>query len=245
MVAAALMGQRHLEIAANNLANVNTVGFKAERPMFELNQETQAPDAASRLGPGLVRRSRWAGSHIDYTGGKTQQTGNPLDLAIGNPGFFVIQSPNGLRYTRAGQFTISSNQEIVTSQGWPLLGTNGQPIRVRTGGGPIAVGYGGEVLMGGQAAGKIQVVDFPRPYRLFKEQGSVFGVVDPAERGTPVATPQIAQGTLEMSNVSAIKEMVGLIETARQFEAYQKVIQSFDAMSDRAVNDLGRSQLNT
>lgn len=243
VVAAALLRQRHLEITTNNLANASTVGFKAERPFFDLHRDSQPPDEIRPLGDDLVRQSRWAGSHIDYSGGKTQQTTNPLDLSLVGSGFFVLQTAAGLRYTRAGQFTLNGNREIVSQDGWPVLGRGGAPIRLPVGeGAKIVIGQTGEVRVGEQAAGQIQVVDFPKPYRLFKQHGASFSTIDPRETGTPVAIPQMVQGSLELSNVQPVTEMVGLIETARLYEAYQKILQSFDTMNDRAVNDLGRTQ---
>ena len=244
MVAAALLRQRHLEIATNNLANASTVGFKAERPYFDLYREAQSPDELRPLGDDLVRQSRWAGTNVDYKGGKIQHTTNPLDLSLVGPGFFVLQSPQGPRYTRAGQFTLSVNREIVSQDGWPVLGEGGAPIRVPAGGEgeKIVIGLTGEVRMGDRPVGRFQVVDFPQPYRLFKQHGASFSTVDARETGAAVANPQMVQGTLELSYVSPISEMVALIETARLYEAYQKVFQSFDSMSDRAVNDLGRTQ---
>ena len=243
VVAAALLRQRHLEITTNNLANANTVGFKSERPVFDLHRDGQSPDEIRRLGSDLVQQSRWAATLVNYAGGKIQHTANPLDVSLVGSGFFVLQSPNGLRYTRAGQFTLNGNREIVSADGWPVLGPDGRALRLPAAGADkIVIGQTGEVRVGEQPAGRIQVVDFPQPYRLFKQNGAAFSTIDPQQTGTPVTNPQMVQGTLELSNVSTITEMVELIETARMYEAYQKILQSFDTMSDRAINDLGRTQ---
>ncbi|MBI3128948.1 MAG: flagellar hook-basal body protein [Candidatus Tectomicrobia bacterium] len=241
VIAAALLRQRHLEIATNNLANASTVGFKAERPVFDLHQTEAPADEIRPLGGDLVRQSRWAATLINYSGGKTQHTANPLDVSIVGDGFFVLQTPEGRRYTRAGQFALNGSREIVSADGFPVLGVEGRAIRLPAGD-KIVIGQTGEVMVGNAVAGRIRVVDFPKPYKLFKQNGAAFSTIDPREEGTPVAAPQLVQGSLELSNVSPISEMVALIETARLYEAYQKIFQSFDSMSDRAVNDLGRTQ---
>jgi len=245
IVGSALLHQRHLEIATNNLANMNTVGYKAERPLFRLDANFLPPGEFPHLGKDAIQRSLWSRTHIDFTQGNIKQTGNPLDVALNGPGFFVLQTPDGPRYTRAGQFKLNGAGDLISPEGWPVLARGGNPIRLAgaaLAGAKILIGGAGEVQVGGQAVGQLDVVDFPAPYRLEKRGGATFALTDPDARSTPVAAPRIVQGALEHSNVGSVAEMVGLIETARLYEAYQKILQSFDDARGRAVNDLGRVQ---
>lgn len=227
---------KRLDIISNNLANVNTPGFKKDHMSFESllagSVNPPAVPQGSTADPILQREN----IYIDYGAGPVTQTGNPLDLTIDGDGFFVIQTPNGQAYTRQGNFRLSADGTLVTVDGMQVLGQGG-PIRVQ--GSVIEIDYKGVVTVDGTPSGTISIVDFPRPYALTKTDGARFVPAD-AQTATQAASGSIRQGHLEGSNVDSISEMVQMIETNRYFETCSKVIKGFDDMAAKAANDIGR-----
>lgn len=235
-ISGSVAAMKRLDIISNNLANVNTPGFKKDHMSFEsLLAGPVNPPAVpqgSTADPILQREN----IYIDYGAGPVSQTGNPLDLAIDGDGFFVVQTPDGQAYTRQGNFRLSADGTLVTADGLPVLGQGG-PIRAQ--GSVIEIDYKGVVTVDGTPSGTISVVDFPRPYALTKTDGARFVPAD-AQAAPQAASGSIRQGHLEGSNVDSISEMVQMIETNRYFEACSKVIKGFDDIAAKATNDLGR-----
>lgn len=243
LVGASMLQQRRLEVVANNLAQVNTPGFKSDVPVFRIDDLAAPSDQELELGAESVQQAAWRFTHVDYSQGSFKQTNNPLDLALNGDGFFTLRSPDGLRYTRSGQFSLNDEGVLISSQGWPVLGEGDQEIQINNASATksgIFINQTGQVVANGQVAGTIQIADFPKPYALVKRG---FASFSPVDSNVDITTPEgtaVFQGYTESSNVNAISEMVRLIEIARLYEAYQKSIQSFDEIDDRAVNDLGR-----
>lgn len=233
----ATASMQRLDTIANNLANVNTAGFKRDRISFEsLLQNTTAPPA-NRIADDPV----FAGEihATDFALGPQRQTGNPLDLALETDGFFVVNTPEGQAYTRQGNFRRGDSGQLVTADGYAVLG-NGAPITIPPTAVKIDIDGRGGVYADGAQVGTIDLVDFPKPYALQK-QGN--GLIKPADQNSPpqAATgARVAQGYLEESNVSSITEMVQMIETNRHYEACAKIIRNFDDITGKAVNDLGK-----
>lgn len=231
-----IAAMKRMDIISNNLANVNTPGFKKDKMLFEsMLAGTVNPPAVpqgSTADPILQKEN----VYIDYAAGPIAQSGNPLDLAIDGDGFFVIQTPEGRAYTRQGNFRLGADGTLVTSEGYPVMGQNG-PINVQ--GGTVEIDATGVVTVDGSPSGTISVVDFPRPYKLTKTSGARFIPEDPQAVPQP-AIAGISQGHLEGSNVETISEMVQMIETSRYFDACQRVIKGFDDMVGKAVNEMGR-----
>ena len=226
------------EILANNLANSDTPGFKADQILVE--PLTPGPDLTlpvffpQTFPPSNVRVAR---HFTDYSQGYVRNTERPLDVALTGPGFFVVDTPDGERYTRAGNFTVDREGSLVTPSGHRVLGQGG-PLQLRQG--QVAINGQGQILENGQVVGTLRIVDFPRPYDLTKEAQQLFRPSDPA------VVPQEIQGTvvgghLESSNVGIVESMVTLIDTLRTFETYQKMIQSMDETVKQAANELGRA----
>ena len=232
-----LAAMRRLDILSNNLANVNTPGFKKERMLFESLlasvKNSTSPPGTPTDAPVL------AADRVitDYSPGPLKETGNPLDLAIEGDGFFVVNTPNGPAYTRQGNFRRDQAGRIVTVDGYELQGTGG-PITIT--GGKVDVDARGQVSVDGAQVGTLQIVDFPHPYALDKAGNGLFVPSDP--QNTPQATTaaRISQGFIEQSNVNTIQEMVELIETNRFFEMCSKAVKSYDDLTARAANDLGK-----
>ena len=221
--------QIRLDVLANNLANADTPGFKAEL----LSVESSAAAEPGVLQPGnAVGRVRVGQRGLDASPGILQVSGNPLDLALAGPGLFVLESPQGERYTRAGTFTRDAEGYLATAQGLRVLGSRG----------PIAVpATGFRVDANGQIAGgdSIRIVAGPDVPGLLRAGNNLYapapGAAPPAE--LPRAT--VLQGQLERSNTNVVLAMVDMLATVRNYEAHQRVMQSIDQASGQA-NEIGR-----
>jgi flagellar basal-body rod protein FlgG len=232
-----LAAMRRLDVISNNLANVNTPGYKKDKMSFEgllaSNVNPPAVPQSTTADPILQKENMY----IDFAAGTVTQSGNPLDLALDGDGFFAVTTPDGTAYTRQGNFRTSADGTLVTVDGYPVQGANGAEIRVQ--GSRIEIDAKGGISVDGTQAGAVSVVHFEKPYALTKSGSALFVPADP--QTTPQAgKAQVLQGYLEGSNVESISEMVQLIETNRFFEACSKVIKGFDDMSAKAANELGR-----
>jgi flagellar basal-body rod protein FlgF len=232
-----LASQQRLETLSNNLANVNTAGFKRDRVIFEsVLASVKNPSQPSGT---LTDSPTMSGVSFatDFSAGPARQTGNTLDLALDGDGFFVVNSPQGRAYTRQGNFHVNGSGRLVTADGNEVL-ANGAPITVN--GGKVDIDGKGVVSVDGNRVASLDVVDFPKPYQLQKAGGALFvaGAAGAAEQ--PARTTQVRQGFLEDSNVNPVLEMANLIETTRYYESCIKAGQSYDDMASKAANDLGK-----
>jgi len=223
---------------ANNLANANTTGFKKD--------VTITKDFASMLidrirdGNETAIGSTGAGSLIDENAtiqsqGSLKNTGGTVDFAIDGKGYFTVETPNGVRYTRNGEFTQNARGELVTLEGNRVLSNNG-PVRLN--GSKLTVDAQGNMLVDGQQRGRLQVTEFADERQLVKEGNSLFSA--PAGQAGRQATGSVRQGFLENSNVNVVSEMVNLISAYRAYEVNSKVIQSHDQLLDKAANEVGK-----
>lgn len=237
--AGALLQQMRMNMLSNNLANINTSGFKADRPLFRI--DAAAPDeAAGGTVPG--RLSPYAPpmeALTDFASGPTVKTGNPLDVAIVGDGFLEVQSPEGSRFTRKGNLTINDAGLLSTSEGWPVMGQGGE---ITVDGSKVEISSQGEVYVDGEAVDILRVVAFDQPQQLIKTGNTLF-MSPQGETGNAVDEDQvqIAQGYIEGSNVDAIRTMTEVIETMRVFEAYQRIIRSVDETTAKTVNEVGKN----
>ena len=232
----AIVQELRLQVIANNLANANTTGYKADRPSFRIpgDEETKVeedkagelPKAYDMRDPGEEIEDPPAtlpfGQLVDFSQGPTRVTGNPLDFAINGSGFFVVQTESGTAYTRDGSFTRAEDGTLVTHEGRPVLGENGT---ITLDGEDVAVDMDGNILVDGQQVGTLKVVEFPKPYPLEKTQDNLFVPISQAVAEEKAEDFTVAQGALEASNVNPIVAMTEMVETHRMFEFYQKVIQ--------------------
>jgi len=231
-----IAAMKRMDIISNNLANVNTPGYKKDKMLFESMLAGAANPPAVPQGATADPILQKESVYIDYGAGPVSQSGNPLDLAIDGDGFFMIQTPSGTAYTRQGNFRLGADGTLVTSDGYPVMSQNG-PIRIQ--GGTVEIDAKGVVMVDGSEFGAISVVDFPKPYALKKIASAQFLPADPQVTPQP-ATGSVRQGQLEGSNVETITEMVQMIETSRYFDSCQRVIKGFDDMVGKAVNEMGR-----
>lgn len=231
-----IAAMKRMDIISNNLANVNTPGFKKDKMTFEgmlVGAATPLAVPQSKTADPILQKED---VYIDYTTGPVSQTGNSLDMAIDGDGFFTVTTPNGIAYTRQGNFRLTADGTLVTSDGFPVMGQGGE-IHIK--GSNVEINAKGEITVDGEAAGALNVVDFPKPYKLTKTGSALFVPSDP--QATPqAAKAEVRQGHLEGANVDPVSEMVQMIETNRYFDACQRVILSYDSMASKAANDLGK-----
>jgi flagellar basal-body rod protein FlgF len=228
-----------MEVIGNNLANINTVGFKKDNVFIHV-LKTTGLEQAKGAGEIAGYDSR---KYTDFSEGSLQQTGNPLDVALQGRGFFVVDTPGGVQLTRNGNFTLSLDGTLVTSQGRPVMGTEGyihfSDIQTLPAG-KIAITEGGEITVDKKIIGKLRIAEVADATAL-KKNGDSFLV---AETSAPIviANPDsviVRQGYLEESNVEGLEELITMVELARNFESGQKAIQYQDGTLER-LNEVGR-----
>jgi flagellar basal-body rod protein FlgG len=244
--------QQRIDVIANNLANVNTTGFKKSRVDFQdlLYQQVRAPGTSSAQGvsvpTGLQVGTgvRTAATHRTFTTGDLMQTGNQLDIAIEGNGFFQVTMPDGTpAFTRAGNFELDAHGQIVTPDGYTL----DPAIAVPPGATSVTIGADGtvSVTIDGETeateVGQIQLANFANPGGLMSI-GRNFVRPTTASGEAQIGPPGIdgvgslSQGFLEMSNVKVVEEMIGLIASQRAYEISSKVIQASDEMLQATAN---------
>ncbi|KHK02161.1 flagellar basal-body rod protein FlgF [Desulfovibrio sp. TomC] len=242
----ALSTETRLNISANNLANINTTGFKRDRVSFEDTFFRYAHDyhvdprgdiRQKELLPraDLIAKPRLAMQQTDFSQGGLVATGNPLDMAIQGPGFFKVADASGTAYTRNGAFHRSAEGMLVNDQDKPVLG-NGGPIQLPEG--RVSVDGSGSVYVDGAQVGQVDVVTVQNPDALQKLGANLYTPQAGAtiQEGAAVAgRTEVAQGFLEKPNVEVVEEMVSMIETQRTFEAYQKVMTSSNELDTKAI----------
>ena len=223
---------------ANNLANLNTTGYKRQETIeSEFGQELIKRIDHQKTDIGAMGSGAFvSGIADDFTSGAYQETGNSLDLAISGEGFFAVQTDQGVKYTRNGEFTIDDQNQIVNQNGDPLLGQNGA-IQLPEQGDVVI--EDNNVLVNGFEIDTIELVGFENAEGLIREGDTMF-TAGPDVGEEFVAEGLIEQGFLEESNVNPIEEMTRMIETTRSYEADQKAIQAHDDTLDAAINRVGR-----
>ncbi|MFH1845491.1 MAG: flagellar hook-basal body protein [bacterium] len=243
------MQQVRLDTLANNLANMDAVGFKQV-----LTRVSEPPRENPQSGPeslpaGLGRTGRnqlnWEPTQqqlltqaVDVRAGSLTTTGRPTDVALLSEGFFVIQTENGEEYTRNGSFRLDDQRRLVTTDGLPLAGTGG-PLTIE--GAAYSIERDGAVMVDGGQIGQLRVVNFAAPDRLRHAGNSRLAAPDGME-AEPVAREQvhIEQGMLEGSNVDPVITLVNMIAAQRAFEIESKILQTNDESLDKSINTLGQ-----
>jgi len=226
-----------LDIAATNLANAQTPGYRAEQEYFR--SALMGPGAAdSQLGRTVNNFGLLGGDRLNLGQGALDPTGNPLDLAIEGEGFFQIQTPNGLRYTRDGGFHRAPNGQLVTAAGDPVLSTAGQSIPVPPG--QITVGVDGVVSAAGGVVARVGVFTFPAGTELTAEGTNRYVAPEQAQPAASKAAT-VHQGALESANQGMIPGTLNLIVVQREAEMMQKALTIFHTDFNKfATEDLPR-----
>jgi flagellar basal-body rod protein FlgG len=228
-----------LEVIANNLANIDTTGFKKDNIFIQMMKDTEIAQAQGKgdLAGYDVKR------YSDFKEGSLKDTHNPLDIAIQGHGFFVADTPAGVRYTRNGNFMLSVDGTLQTSQGYPVMGTAGAirfPDMQKLAHGEVVVSEDGEITVDKNVVARLRIVDFDDLTKLKKDGDSFFadgGLQKPVD--IDGSSTLLRQGHLEESNVEGIEEMIEMVELTRDFESSQRAIQYQDATLDK-IMDVGR-----
>ena len=217
LIEGSLFQELRVGAISNNLANVNTTGFKRDIISFD--------EVLSEVR-----------STTDFSPGPGRHTGNELDLTLNGAGFFKIQTAEGIRYTRDGSFRLDGDGNLVNQQGDKVLGQNGTiPIQD----GHVSIDKDGNVLVDNETVDKILVVDFQKQellkkegYSYYKYEGEEVDITSPKDVG-------IQQGYLEQANVNPTEAMIQMIEAFRAYESVQKAIQSMDEITNQLITDAG------
>jgi len=219
--------QNTLEAQANNIANASTVGFKAERLLYtSIEAEKKGSSDKQNLVAGVLTSGT-----ADFSSGSIQQTGRSLDLAIEGDAFLQIQTPRGVRFTRAGNLSLNANGQLVTKNGDLVVGETGAITVPQKG--EISIGRDGTLAAGNQTFDKLKLVRFNNPPSALIKEGDSLFMMTGAEQPQENVNSTVMQGSLENSNINSISEMVAMINNNREFESLQKSVSTL-------MNDIGR-----
>ena len=251
----ALTNEYRMANIANNLANVNTAGYKRDvisfkdtfrmfahdvvmEPVNNIRSQKLFPD------PQHMARPRIATSKTDFSQGAMKYTGNPLDIAIAGEGFFTFQANGENFYSRDGHFVLDSGGRLMTPQGFSVLGAGGTELSIPAGTKNVPLASDGTLFADAEIVGQIQVTTVDNLEGLQKVGQNLYRIRE-GSGAAEVEAPQrttLEQGYMETANVEVVYEMVNMIEAQRQFEAYQKVMQTSDALDREATTKIGRGR---
>lgn len=238
-VAAAGMRARMeaLDLLANNLANVNTPGYKADREFYHLYTAAEAWEGPLRFPPSEMPSldSQWT----DYSQGSIQTTGSPLDLALHGEGFLAAERDGKVVYLRSGSFHVAPDGTVRTADGYALRKAGGGLIQVDPQA-EVKIGMDGSVEQRGAVVGRLELTAFENPQALEKATGPYFRLADASEATKAATATRILQGRLEASNVTAAEAAIRLVTVMRQFESLQRALLIHSDMGRRSVEELAR-----
>jgi flagellar basal-body rod protein FlgG len=247
ILSGALAHERRMQVFANNMANVNTAGFKQDEQAFKAifpRQQAGIPAIGHPVGlvqqitarPLGVAERAFVAPHLvktTFEPGRVRLTGNPLDLAIQGSGFFEVKTPQGTRYTRNGMLSLDNQRRLVTNLGYPVMGTKGE---IKIPAGKLDISTQGDIKVDDKPVGTITIMEFPDDQMPQKFAEGLFI----SDKGKAAKNPQIQVGHIEESNVNSIGEMVKMIQGMRSYESTQKLIQALDRMAEVTIQDVGR-----
>ena len=225
-----------LDVAAGNIANANTPGFRADRALF---RQTLAQANNRAIPTQSLRYSVARTVEPDSRQGQMVQTGRGLDVALRDKdSLFVVSTPEGERYTRAGSFQLTSDGRLTTAGGATVLGAGRSPVTVPEGARDVSISPTGELIIDGAESGtKLMCVSFAKPNTLEKQGSVLLRATQAAGRPTE-KDPDLATGSIELSNSSAIEGMSTLVTATREFEMLSRVVEAFSTIERRAATDI-------
>jgi flagellar basal-body rod protein FlgF len=225
----AIAAQRRLDIVANNVANASTPGFRQQRAEFQ-SFLVDTGETGKPIEKGFVAL---AGTSIDDTAGVISQTGNPLDMAIDGPGYFVVNGPTEPLLTRAGNFRMATDGTIVDQMGNAVAAEGGAPIRLRPEGGPPGVGSDGTISQDGTIVARLSVVNVASD--KLQAVGDTHMRAAPADM-QPATNASISGGALEGSNVNPVRGLVELVQLTQEFQTNQKVMSEYRKLDSKLLS---------
>lgn len=230
--------RRQMDVIANNLANAATPSYKAERILFSELVAGHAPYSGQNGANAALSFVDEIGTLRDISTGNLTQTSNTFDLAINGPGYFVIETPAGQRYTRQGSFRLDAQGQIVTADGYPLLDQSNRPIAVPQGQARIEVTTTGQVATESGTLGQIRLVTFENEQAMKKAGAGLYE--SDADPLPPDPKSEIRQGMIEGSNVRSVFEITNMIDVLRRYQAAQRIIESEQELERKAIDKLSR-----
>lgn len=264
-VSGAMARDHQIEVISNNLANVNTNGFKRDDISFK---EYLSKNEKLNIDPEEVPRSPIkdkdlypldgrdqsfvvvSGTNTKFSTGSLRVTDNPFDLALNGPGFFEVATPTGIRFTKAGNFKLSPEGKVVSSEGYPVLSKGvegasdqgiGREISISDREGSFHVNEQGEVYVGDEKVADLSIVEFSKLNFIRKVGGTNFENKDPQQNPPlPATNTVVKQGMVETSNVNPVQEISNLIRANRMFEQDLKAMKTVNEMLSKEVNDIGK-----
>ena len=227
-----------LDIIANNLSNINTTGFKAEKAFFTLLQQYSGEGIEPDTLNAAINKPVAVRGTFDLESGSLTRTYRDLDVAIEGNGFLVVDTPRGIRYTRNGNLNMNTQGILVTSDGYPVLGTENKPITL--GPGKVRIGVDGDIQLDGETVDSLKLVRFENLSSIEKEGASLF--LSRSGRDIELKSDaKIKAGYLEGSNVNPVQAMVRMISILRNFEAMQKSMSLItNDINKQAIEKLSR-----
>jgi flagellar basal-body rod protein FlgG len=215
-----LRQERKLEAVSNNLANADTTGFKRDTISFDAKFKAQL--------------------NKDFSQGPILTTGNPLDIALSGEGFFKIDTREGIRYTRNGNFTLDADGTLVDQNGNPVMGQGGaiaiDAPDIET---DLFVNQAGDILLSGEIIDTLDIVTFSEKNRLERQGQNLFTYTGETTDEIQADQVVVQQKGLEKSNIRVVDEMVRMIDYQRMFETFTKSMMTFDEVDAKAINDVG------
>ena len=234
--------QRELDVVANNVANLNSTGYKADKVVFHEHLMPVARANQFRGGDRQLSFVQDRATWLDLGQGPVQQTGNPLDVAVSGNAFLTVQTPRGERYTRNGALQINAQGQLVTSEGLQVIGQNG-PIVFQPNDRDISIGIDGLIsVREGQNTtdsqrGKLKLASFAQPQRLQKDGTSTYMAPAGVTPQVP-ADARVSQGAIEKSNVKSVMEMTRMVEVTRAYTQIASMLQSQSDTRKSAIDKL-------
>ena len=227
--------QRKMDVIANNLANMNTAGFKSDELKFEEYLDPVATDEGFQVSDKRVKFVIDPHMVRNLSAGSQRQTGRDLDVALSGDGWMVVEAPQGERYTRNGQLKLSGDGTLVTSEGYPVLGEGG-PITFEPGESSITIAKDGTISTNQGTKDLLRIVEFENPQDMKKQGSSLYQTAQtPADN----ENTSIIQGAFETSNVQSMQQMTQMIETVRAYSSVSKMLEAADESRGKAIQQLG------
>lgn len=234
----AVSHEKRLDILANNLANINTVGYKQDNLIFRIPNLPPQTEPSSQATDFLYSPPPLpSGTTVDFSQGELLHTGNPLDVALSGDGFFCIETPAGRQYTRNGGFSINKDGVLGTKAGYPVSGDSGT---IKVSGRDVSIDETGAVYVDGSRVGALKVIKISNPGSLRKVGETMFALGDSGGSEVDAKGTLVKQGFLEGANVNPIRAMTEMIDIMRGYESYQKVMQFLDDITRKSVGEVGR-----
>ena len=222
--------QQQMDVLSNNIANVNTTGYKGQSVLFQTYISQPSPGEQMNF---VVDRATLR----DTSTGAPTGTGNDLDVALQGDGYFGVQTPQGIQYTRAGSFSLNNSGDIVTQEGYPVLSLEGQALNVPSEAKTLEIDLTGRILTDKGEVGKLQVVTFKHEQQMV-EIGR--GLYQTKESGTPATDTRVVQRALEQANVKPVVEMTRVTEVVRAYQQTINMIQNEHERMRAAIRTLGK-----